>query len=103
VGAYQKPPGTPTSTEAILAVVLGAVGFTACCFPISFAAYYFGSKARKQAREQGDPSGTNANLGLVGMILGGVFGGLSLLVCALYFGMFVLAFVTSAVGAAGRP
>ncbi len=48
------------------------------CFPLGALALYFGNKARQKAKEEGD-TGTNPTLAMVGMVLGGAFGGLWLL------------------------
>jgi len=104
VGGFTPPPAgeygaraaTPTSTEAILALVLGILGFTTACFPLGFVGFYLGARARKQARELGEPSSTNATLGLVGMILGGVFGVLYALFWLVYAAIIVIAVVAGA-------
>lgn len=79
-GSYAQPApvARPTSTEAIIALVLGVLTMSSGCFPLGFAALYFGNTARKKALAEGD-TGTNATLALIGMILGGLFGGLWLL------------------------
>jgi len=100
VGQYGARPSTPTSTEAILALVLAILGFTTSCFPLGLIGFYLGARARKQARELGEPSGTNATLGLVGMILGGVFGALYALFWLVYAGIIVVAVIA---GAAASP
>jgi hypothetical protein len=91
VGQYAPKPPTPTSTEAILALVLAIVGFTTSCFPAGLVAVYFGAKARRVARESGEPNNTNATLGLIGMILGGIFGAL--------YGLFWIGYALILVGA----
>lgn len=96
-------PSTPTSTEAILALVLAIVGFTTSCFPVSLAAVWFGMKARRQAAEIGEPGNSNATLGLVGMILGGVFGAIWGLFWLFYAGMFVFMIILGIIGAASGP
>ncbi len=98
-GQYGARPATPTSTEAIIAVVLAILGFTTSCFPLGLIGFYLGARARKQAREIGEPSGTNATLGLVGMILGGIFGALYALFWLVYAGIIVIAVVAGATSA----
>ncbi len=93
VGTYpgHRAP-TPTSTEAILALVMGILGFTTTCFPISLFAIYFGIKARRQARESGDPNNSNGTLGLVGLILGIVFGAIWGILW-LFYGFMIIAYI----------
>jgi Domain of unknown function (DUF4190) len=86
---FAPVPPKPTSTEAIVALVLGIMTMSTSCFPMGFVALYFGSKARKKAAEEGD-TGTNATLALVGMIMGGIFGVIWLLFWLLEFGMIAL-------------
>jgi hypothetical protein len=102
IGAYgmgHAPPPVPTSTEAVVALVLGILTMSTSCFPMGFVALYFGNRARKTAREQGD-TGMNPTLALVGMIIGGAFGGIWLL-----FWLFELLAILLGVGAAiwGSP
>ena len=93
VGAYpgHRPP-SPTTTEAILALVLAIVGFTTSCFPLSLVAIYFGVKARRQAREVGEPNNSNGALGLVGIILGAIFGAIWGAFW-LFYGVMILAYI----------
>jgi len=80
-GSYARPigpPPTPTNSDAIIALVLGILTFSTSCFPMGFAALYFGARARKKAQEEGD-TGSNATFALIGMIVGGAFGALWLL------------------------
>lgn len=76
----------------MLALILSIVGIGTTCFPLGFAAVYFGVKARKQARDIGDPNNSNATLGLVGIIVGAIFGSLWGLYW-LFNGMIILAYV----------
>lgn len=78
--------------------MLSIVGLSTSCFPVGLIAVYFGMKARRQARELGEPNSTNATLGLVGMILGAVFGGLWGLLYLAYIGIMVFAVVAAAMG-----
>lgn len=80
VGTYGQPyaPPKPTNSDAIISLVLGILTVSTSCFPMGFAALYFGARARKKAREDND-TGSNATFALVGMIIGGVFGALWLL------------------------
>ncbi len=108
VGAYPGyHPQTQTSTEAVLALVMGILGFSTTCFPLSLVAIYFGIKARRQAREAGDPNGSNGVLGLVGLILGAIFGAIWGLVW-LFYGFMIIAYIgviiaAIFVGAASGP
>lgn len=72
-----QPPRPPPSipSEAIIAIGCGFIAMSTTCFPFGFVALYYGKKARDIARERGD-TGATATLGLVGMIMGGVFGAL---------------------------
>lgn len=79
-GSYGVPiaPAKPTNTDAILALVLAIATMSTTCFPMGFAALYFGNRARQKAKEEND-TGHNATLALIGMIMGGIFGGIWLL------------------------
>jgi hypothetical protein len=80
-GTYGAPFGTPskpTSSDAVIALVLAIATMSTTCFPMGFAALYFGNRARQKAKEEND-TGNNATLALVGMIMGGIFGGIWLL------------------------
>jgi hypothetical protein len=72
------PPPRPTDNDAIIGLVLGVATMSTSCFPMGFAALYFGNRARQRAKEYGD-TGTNSTLATVAMVLGGVFGGIWLL------------------------
>ncbi|MFO0567339.1 MAG: DUF4190 domain-containing protein [Polyangiaceae bacterium] len=71
-GVAVNPP-KPTSSDAIISIVLAVATMSTSCFPLGFAALYFGNRARKKAKEEGDTGG-NATIALVGMIVGGIFG-----------------------------
>jgi hypothetical protein len=93
-GGFAPPPGVPhaggfghmpppprpasTSSDAIISLVLAVVTMSSSCFPMGFVAFYFGSKAKKKAREEGD-TGSNVTLATVGQIMGMIFGILWLL------------------------
>ncbi len=95
-GTYGQmaPPPRPTSTDAIVALILGVLTMSTACFPMGFVALYFGSKARKKAAEEGD-TGSNATMALIGMVIGGVFGTLWLL-----FWLFEIVMILFGVGMA---
>lgn len=96
-GSYARPvgpPPTPTNSDAVVSLVLGILTFSTSCFPLGFAALYFGARARKKAREDGD-TGSNATFALIGMIVGGSFGALWLL-----FWLFEAAMILLGVGMA---
>ncbi len=59
----------PISPEAILALVLAAVGFFLWCSPASLVAICFAIKVRRQEREQGDPRSRNAVMSLVAIVV----------------------------------
>jgi len=101
-GSYAHPVGPappPSNSDAIIALVLGVLTVSTSCFPLGFAALYFGAKARKKAQEDGD-TGSNPTFALVGMIIGGAFGALWLL-----FWLFEAAMIFLGVGMAvfGHP
>lgn len=96
-GSYGRPfgpPPTPTNSDAIIALVLGILTVSTSCFPMGFAALYFGAKARKKAQEENDTS-SNPTFALVGMIIGGTFGAIWLL-----FWLFEAAIIFFGVGMA---
>lgn len=74
----QPPRPAPTNSDAIISIVLGVVTMSSSCFPLGFAAFYFGSRAKKKAKEVGD-TGSNNTLATVGQVLGMAFGVLWLL------------------------
>jgi hypothetical protein len=79
-GPYRAPagpPGKPTPTEAIVALVLSISTMMTTCFPLGLVGMYYGHKARQKGIAEGDKTGEV--LGLVAMILGGCFGGIWLL------------------------
>jgi len=88
-GSYGVPamaPAKPTNTDAVVSLVLAIATMSTTCFPMGFAALYFGNRARQKAKEEND-TGHNPTLALVGMILGGVFGGIWLLFWLLEAGL----------------
>lgn len=94
-GYAPQPPRPPsTNSDAIIAIVLAVVTMSSSCFPLGFAAFYFGSKAKKKAKEEND-TGSNVTLATVGQIMGMVFGGLWLL-----FWLFELVMILMGVGLA---
>lgn len=68
----QRPPSPPTNNDAIISLVLAVVTMSSSCFPLGFVAFYFGSRAKKKAREDND-TGSNATLATVGQIMGMIF------------------------------
>jgi hypothetical protein len=72
------PRPTPTNSDAILSLVLAVVTMSTSCFPLGFVAMWFGSRAKKKAKEEND-TGSNVTLATVGQIMGGIFGALWLL------------------------
>lgn len=107
IGGFAPPPGfqpaPPTSNEAVLSLVLGIVGATVPCFLLGVFAFYFGVKARRLARERGEVAGTNATMGLIGMILGGTFGAMWVLGFLLYVGFFGLTIGLAIIGSLAGP
>lgn len=88
----QRPPTPPTNNDAIISLVLAVVTMSSSCFPLGFVAFYFGSRAKKKAKEDND-TGSNATLATIGQIMGGIFGALWLL-----FWLFELAMILMGVG-----
>ncbi|MEI9949574.1 MAG: DUF4190 domain-containing protein [Pseudomonadota bacterium] len=86
VPSYSAAP--PASSEAIAAIVCGALAWT--CFPLGFVAIWLGARARRAARENPERVG-GQQLALAGMIVGGVFGILWLLFWLSYLAFFVFA------------
>jgi hypothetical protein len=86
-GGYSAQPryAAPTSSEAIGALVCGIMA--SGCFPLAGVAIFLGVKARRAVRESGGQLG-GEQLALAGMILGGVFGGLQLLIWLAYAAFF---------------
>ena len=102
VGSYGGPSGPvrstpPATSEAIGALVCGLMAWT--CFPLGFVALWLGARARKAIRESNGQLGGDSHA-LAGMIIGGIFGGLGVLIVLLYLGMlvFIVGF-----GAFGHP
>ncbi|MBI3205327.1 MAG: DUF4190 domain-containing protein [Polyangiaceae bacterium] len=87
-GAPIGPPPKPTDSNAVISLVLAIATMSTTCFPMGFAALYFGHKARQKAKEEND-TGNNATLALVGMIMGGIFGGIWLLFWLLEAGLLI--------------
>jgi hypothetical protein len=90
----QAPPAT---SEAIGALVCGLMAWS--CFPLGFLALWMGSRARKTIRESNGQLGGDS-MALAGMIFGGIFAGLGVLIVLVYVGMiiFMVGF-----GALGHP
>lgn len=92
---YPAPPPrqyAQSNGNAVAALVCGIltalIGF---CFPLGIVALWLGAKARREAKEAGEPSNSSNNtMALIGMILGAVFGGIYLLILLVYVGMFLL-------------
>ena len=75
----------PTSSDAIGALVCGIMSWG--CFPLGFLAIWLGARARRTiAESHGQTGGDQA--ALAGMILGGVFVGLHVLVFIAYLALF---------------
>jgi hypothetical protein len=56
---------------------LGFFGMMTTCFPCGLVALWLGYAARKAARERGEPSGSPDDvMAIIGMAVGGIFGGL---------------------------
>ena len=90
VGPTRAP---PASSEAVAALVCGILAWA--CFPLGFLALWLGTRARRAARE--DPNHVGGEqLALAGMIVGGIFAAIGLLVMALYAAFFVFAIGFSA-------
>ena len=86
-GYPPQPPPQP-SGEAIAALVCGLLAFS--CFPLGFIAIWLGARARQAARDNPDRVG-GEQMALIGMIVGGAIGTLSLLFVAAYIAFFVFA------------
>ncbi len=91
VGSYGGPggmgsPTPPATSEAIGALVCGLMAWT--CFPLGFLALWMGSRARKTIRESNGQLGGDS-MALAGMIIGGIFGGIGVLILLIYLGMIV--------------
>jgi Domain of unknown function (DUF4190) len=78
----------PASGEAVAALICGILAWG--CFPLGFLALWLGARARRAVRE--NPSYVGGDqLALAGMIVGGIFATLGLLVVVLYIAFFVFA------------
>jgi hypothetical protein len=94
VGSYSAAPGgysspsPPASSEAIAALVCGI--FAWGCFPLGFLALWLGARARRAARENPNYVG-GEQLALAGMIIGGGFVALNVLILFLYAGVVAVA------------
>jgi hypothetical protein len=90
VGSYggQGAPSAspPATSDAIGALVCGLMAWG--CFPLGFVALWLGSRARRAIRESNGQLGGDS-LALAGMIIGGIFGGIGVLVVLLYVAMLV--------------
>jgi hypothetical protein len=86
-GQYQggPPASLPASSEAVAALVCGLLAWG--CFPLGFVALWLGLRARRAVRENPTQVGGD-QLALAGMIVGGIFAGLGILVLLLYFVVF---------------
>jgi Domain of unknown function (DUF4190) len=90
VGSYAGYSGParyapPTSSDALGALVCGILSWG--CFPLGFLAIWLGARARRTIREsQGQTGGDQA--ALAGMILGGIFVGLHVLIFFGYLALF---------------
>ena len=59
---------------AIASLVLGLGSMMTTCFPLGLVGLWLGHRARKAARQRGEPSGSPDDMmALIGMILCGVF------------------------------
>jgi hypothetical protein len=76
------------SGEAIAALICGLLAFS--CFPLGFVAIWLGARARQAAKENPDRIG-GEQMALIGMIVGGVIGSLTLLLFIAYFAMIIFA------------
>lgn len=86
-GGHGAPSASPPATsEAIGALVCGLMAWG--CFPLGFVALWLGSRARRTIRESNGQLGGDS-LALAGMIIGGIFGGIGVLVVLLYVAMLV--------------
>jgi hypothetical protein len=65
------------------------------CFPLGFVAIWLGARARRAARENPERVG-GEQLAMVGMIMGGIFGVLHLLIWLAYAGFFTYMFASGA-------
>jgi len=97
VGSYgmpvpNHPAAPPASSEAIGAIACGVMAWT--CFPLGFVAIWLGVRARRAARENPQRVG-GAQLALVGMILGGIFSLVWIVIWAFYVVIFVFALNSS--------
>ena len=94
VGSYGGPlgpypaPTPPASTEAVAALVCGI--FAWGCFPLGFLALWLGARARRAARVNPSYVG-GEQIALAGMIIGGIFAALGVLLLILYAGMIAVA------------
>ena len=91
VGSYQypyqpnqRPVAPPASGEAVAALICGILAWG--CFPLGFLALWLGYRARNAARENPTQVG-GEQLALAGMIIGGIFAAIGILIVILYAGM----------------
>ena len=87
VGSYSGPVGgsgsaaPPATSEAIGAFVCGLMAW-GCC-PLGLVALWLGARARKAIRESNGQLGGDS-LALAGMIIGGIFATIGVLIALLY-------------------
>jgi hypothetical protein len=78
----------PASSEAVAALVCGI--FAWGCFPLGILALWLGARARRAARENPTTVG-GEQIALAGMIIGGIFVAIGILLVILYAGMIAVA------------
>lgn len=90
-GGYSDPRLAPkASSEAVAALVCGLLAWG--CFPLGFLAIWLGVRARRASRENPAYVG-GENLALAGIIVGGIFAAIGVLMMLLYLGMIVFALI----------
>lgn len=88
---YPDPRLAPkASSEAVAALVCGLLAWS--CLPLGFVAIWLGFRARRAARENPAYVG-GENLALAGMIVGGIFAAIGVLMLLLYVGVIVFALI----------
>lgn len=95
VGSYgygglpgRPSPAPPASGEAVAALICGILAWG--CFPLGFLALWLGARARRAVRENPNYVGGD-QLALAGMIVGGIFATIGILIVAVYMAFFVFA------------